>query len=248
MLDTQNLPITVREIVERYWLRLIESEQENVIADADKLTKLVAENAQFAEELCSVFSASDYVAQLCIKRPTLLVDLVRSGELDRRNKQDFKGELTQALTELNSVSEEDREAALKRVLRLFRQKQMLRIIWRDVCNKAQVLEICADISALADAAMDCALSVLHAILVAKWGEPIGVHTGKAMQMVVIGMGKLGANELNLSSDIDLMFSYPEAGETRPTQGRTHRQPTILYAPWTGLYRCARHGDQRWFCI
>lgn len=218
MLDTQNLPLAVREIVERYWLRLVESEQENALADADKLTTLVAENAQFSEELCAVWCASDYVAQLCIKCPGLLVNLVRSGELERSNKQDYKGELTQALSELKGLEESEQEAALKNILRLFHQKQMLRIIWRDVCNKAQVLEICADISALADAALDCALSVLHATLSEKWGEPVGVHSGKPMQMVVIGMGKLGANELNLSSDIDLMFAYPESGETRPEKG------------------------------
>ena len=218
MLETQDLPRAVREIVERYWLRLVQSEQDNAIADADKLTTLVTDNAQFAQELCAVWSASDYVAQLCIKRPGLLVDLVRSGELERSNKQDYKGELTQALGDLKTLGEAEQETGLKRVLRHFHQKQMLRIIWRDVCNKAQVLEICADISALADAALDCALSVLHATLSNKWGEPIGERSGKSMQMVVIGMGKLGANELNLSSDIDLMFAYPESGETRPAQG------------------------------
>lgn len=218
MLDTEKLPIAVREIVERYWQRLVESEQASALADADKLTTLVAENAQFSEELCAVWSASDYVAQLCIKRPSLLVDLVRSGELERSNKQDYKSELTQTLTELKNLSEAEYDAALKRVLRFFHQKQMLRIIWRDVCNKAKVLEICADISALAVAALDSALSVLHATLSARWGEPIGANTGKTMQMIVIGMGKLGANELNLSSDIDLMFAYPESGETRPVIG------------------------------
>lgn len=220
MLETQELPGAVREIVERYWLRLVQSEQDNALPDADKLTTLVANNAQFAQELCAVWSASDYVAQLCIKRPSLLVDLVRSGELERSNKQDYKVELTHALSALETLGEVEQEAGLKRVLRHFQQRQMLRIIWRDVCNKAQVLEICADISALADAALDCALNVLHATLSSKWGEPIGERSGKSMQMVVIGMGKLGANELNLSSDIDLMFAYPESGETRPAQGES----------------------------
>ena len=218
MLDTENLPLAVREIVQRYWLRLVESEQDNAVADADKLTRLVAENAKFGEELCAVWSASDYVAQLCINRPGLLVDLLRSGELERCDKQDYKRELTQALSELQALQGESHDVALKSILRLFHQKQMLRIIWRDVCSKAQVLEICADISALADAALDCALSVLHETLAKKWGEPIGMRTDKPMRMVVIGMGKLGANELNLSSDIDLMFAYPESGETRSAQG------------------------------
>lgn len=218
MLDTQNLPPSVRDIVERYWLRLVESEQSSTLVHAEKLSTLVAENPQFAAELCAVWSASDYVAQLCIKRPDLLIDLLRSGELERSNKQDYKSELTHALAELQVLSEDEREAALKRILRLFHQRQMLRIIWRDVCSKAQIQEICADISALADAALDCALSVLHATLADKWGAPIGEHTGNPLQMVVIGMGKLGAHELNLSSDIDLIFSYPEGGETRPVKG------------------------------
>jgi glutamate-ammonia-ligase adenylyltransferase len=47
----------------------------------------------------------------------------------------------------------------------------------------------------------------------QFGTPTGGRSGQPQQMVILGMGKLGAVELNLSSDIDLIFAYPEGGET-----------------------------------
>lgn len=218
MLNTQNLPSAIREIVERYWQRLLETEQALGLGDEDRLSTVVANDPQFGQELCAVWSASDYVAELCIKYPGVLLNLHRSAELERNNKQDFQEELGQALSALQALTEAEQDSALKQILRKFSQKQMLRIIWRDVCNKALLPEICADISALADASLDQALHVLHARHVAKWGEPVGARSGLPQRMVVIGMGKLGAYELNLSSDIDLIFAYPEGGESRPNAG------------------------------
>ncbi|MCR3835377.1 bifunctional [glutamate--ammonia ligase]-adenylyl-L-tyrosine phosphorylase/[glutamate--ammonia-ligase] adenylyltransferase, partial [Pseudomonas aeruginosa] len=74
-------------------------------------------------------------------------------------------------------------------------------------------ETCRDLSALADACIDLACEWLHRRQCEQFGTPIGRRSGEPQRMVVLGMGKLGAVELNLSSDIDLIFGYPEGGET-----------------------------------
>jgi glutamate-ammonia-ligase adenylyltransferase len=75
---------------------------------------------------------------------------------------------------------------------------------------------------LADQLIDGALARLHQWAVAVDGEPVGEYSGAAQRLVVIALGKLGAGELNLSSDVDLIFAYPELGSTRDG-GRTNQQ-------------------------
>ena len=220
MLDVETLPAEIAKILSLYSQRLQENEIIQQIPEQDRLSYLVAHDQQFATELRAVWSASDFVAQLCVQNPTLLVELKRSGELDRDHKKNFLEELTIQLSSLESIDADEGDGALKRILRCYQQRQMLRIIWRDVCQKADVAEVCADISALADAALETALKVLHTQCISRFGTPIGKRSGTAQELVIIGMGKLGAYELNLSSDIDLMFAFPEGGETDNDKGES----------------------------
>lgn len=105
------------------------------------------------------------------------------------------------------------EATFMRWLRQQRHREMLRWIWRDVNGLCSVQELTRELSDFADVCIELARQRAHAELVARHGEPVGEESGVAQRMSVIGMGKLGAQELNLSSDIDLIFVYPEAGET-----------------------------------
>ncbi|MDO8268577.1 MAG: bifunctional [glutamate--ammonia ligase]-adenylyl-L-tyrosine phosphorylase/[glutamate--ammonia-ligase] adenylyltransferase [Moraxellaceae bacterium] len=105
------------------------------------------------------------------------------------------------------------EATFMRWLRQQRNREMLRWIWRDVNGLCSVQELTRELSDFADACIELARQRAHAELVLRHGEPIGEESGVAQRLSVIGMGKLGAQELNLSSDIDLIFVYPEAGET-----------------------------------
>lgn len=216
MIEVNHLPTAVAAILERYWQRLLEKEESDTAGTA--LRTLVASDPEFSRQLVRVWVASDYAATLCVQNPALLVDLKTSGELDRAGKNDFHTELADWLAVLQDVAPGDQEGTLKRLLRQYQQRQMLRIIWRDVCTLADVKEVCADISSLADAQLDNALQVLHGWCVRQWGEPVGARSAQVQHMVVIGMGKLGAHELNLSSDIDLIFAFPEGGETRREQG------------------------------
>ena len=160
----------------------------------------------FVDTLKQVWAASDYVAQCCLRDPRLLLQLVDSGRLARCYEAD---EMAGLLREcLAAVAD---EAALHRQLRRFRREQMVRIIWRDLARAADLAETLDDLSALADAAVAQALELLYDWATARQGVPRGAD-GRQQSLLVLGMGKLGARELNLSSDIDLIFAYPEQGQ------------------------------------
>ena len=152
--------------------------------------------------------ASDFVAEQALRDVAAFVGLVAGDELARTLRPGELGDQLQAL--LAECADED---ALARVLRRFRNRQQLRIIWRDVNRLADLQETCRDLSDLADACIDLAYQWLYRRHCQQFGTPLGRRSGAAQQMVILGMGKLGAHELNLSSDIDLIFGFPEAGET-----------------------------------
>lgn len=94
---------------------------------------------------------------------------------------------------------------------------MLRIAFRDLAGLAGLGETMTDLSALADACLEAALASIYQQMIKKYGTPKG-KSGLSQNLVVIGFGKLGGRELNFSSDIDLMFAFPETGIT--TGGET----------------------------
>ncbi|HWT67648.1 MAG TPA: bifunctional [glutamate--ammonia ligase]-adenylyl-L-tyrosine phosphorylase/[glutamate--ammonia-ligase] adenylyltransferase [Pseudomonas sp.] len=160
--------------------------------------------AQFAR----VTAASDFVTEQCVRDPVMLLELVRSGELDRAYAP---GELCAQIAAAASVAETD--DLLGRALRRQRARHQVRIIWRDLNRQADLIQTCRDLSDMADASIDQAYQWLYTRHCQQFGVPTGHRSGEPQQMVVLGMGKLGAVELNLSSDIDLIFAYPEGGET-----------------------------------
>ncbi|MDR2000024.1 MAG: bifunctional [glutamate--ammonia ligase]-adenylyl-L-tyrosine phosphorylase/[glutamate--ammonia-ligase] adenylyltransferase [Zoogloeaceae bacterium] len=104
------------------------------------------------------------------------------------------------------------EDNLKPALRRLKQLACVRIATRDLALDAPLAEITGAMTLLAEVVVETATRLLHASLAARYGEPRNSH-GEAQQLIVIGMGKLGGGELNVSSDIDLIFVYPEDGET-----------------------------------
>lgn len=160
--------------------------------------------AQFAR----VTAASDFVIEQCVRDPLMLLQLAQSGELDRSFAP---GELCAQIAAAVSVAET--EDQLGRALRRQRARHQVRIIWRDLTRQADLIQTCRDLSDMADASIDQAYQWLYVRHCQQFGVPTGRRSGEPQQMVILGMGKLGAVELNLSSDIDLIFAYPEGGET-----------------------------------
>ena len=104
------------------------------------------------------------------------------------------------------------EAALYQRLRQLRHRVWLIVTARDLAGQADLAEVMATYSTLAEVCIAAALDFHHAELAARHGEPRD-ENGSPQRMVVVGMGKLGGFELNVSSDIDLIYLYPEEGET-----------------------------------
>lgn len=98
-------------------------------------------------------------------------------------------------------------------LRILRNRCMSQIIWRDFNRQSQTLETTAALTHLAEWCIQSTLDHHYQILCEEIGTPKN-SKGEDQGMLVIGMGKLGAWELNLSSDVDLIFAYPDGGETQ----------------------------------
>lgn len=105
------------------------------------------------------------------------------------------------------------ETELRRELRLLRQRTLLRLLHADLCGAAELGDVVTCITALAEVAVERACRFLTEQLQAIHGQPRGELSGNTQELIVIGMGKLGGGELNVSSDIDLVFMYDEDGRT-----------------------------------
>ncbi|HKO88109.1 MAG TPA: bifunctional [glutamate--ammonia ligase]-adenylyl-L-tyrosine phosphorylase/[glutamate--ammonia-ligase] adenylyltransferase [Burkholderiales bacterium] len=108
------------------------------------------------------------------------------------------------------------EGKLEARLRELRQRVLLRVLARDLGQSAALDEVMQSMSDLAEIALQTAHRFHRSQLVTQHGEPRGADkdaADKSQDLLVIGMGKLGGRELNVSSDIDLIFAYPTDGET-----------------------------------
>ncbi|OZA97206.1 MAG: hypothetical protein B7X52_03380 [Thiotrichales bacterium 34-46-19] len=118
----------------------------------------------------------------------------------------------------HSLSWAQTDEQMMQALRQYRRKQMVRMAVRDLAGIASVEETLADASAMGDVLVGLAYDWAYRQQSAKWGEPIGEHSATAQTLIILGMGKLGGRELNYSSDIDLIFVFPEKGMTNsPTR-------------------------------
>ncbi|MCG6943401.1 MAG: bifunctional [glutamate--ammonia ligase]-adenylyl-L-tyrosine phosphorylase/[glutamate--ammonia-ligase] adenylyltransferase [Thiohalocapsa sp.] len=171
----------------------------------------VPEDAEFHAARARVWAASDFAAVTAVRSPGTLAALLADGALERAPEA---GELDRLLAEALAPLFPDSpdEPGLARTLRRFRRTQMLRIVWRDLSGWATLDETLESLSALADACVQRALDLVTAWTEAELGVPRDAE-GHRQRLLVLGMGKLGARELNLSSDIDLIFAFPRGGET-----------------------------------
>ena len=160
------------------------------------------------EDQKHVLEFSPFLKQLVSRHEDWLEELRQSGRLDKTSTPDAEALETAIKTE-----------GLDTALRRFRNREMMRLIWRDLNQLAPVDEILADLSTLAEVCLQASVSFHSRSFEEKYGTPRNAN-GDAQELVVIGLGKLGGRELNLSSDIDIMFCYPERGHCDEI-GRAH---------------------------
>ncbi|QIK37775.1 bifunctional [glutamate--ammonia ligase]-adenylyl-L-tyrosine phosphorylase/[glutamate--ammonia-ligase] adenylyltransferase [Caldichromatium japonicum] len=148
-----------------------------------------------------VWAASDYVARSVARFPHKFAELIASGDLSKRYGP---GELAARLS--SYLAEVSDEPGLQRALRCFRRRELIRIIWRDIAELAPLDETLEDLSELAEVCVRGALDHLEPWAWSEWGRP-RAPDGRILRLIVLAMGKLGGRELNLSSDIDLIFAF-----------------------------------------
>jgi glutamate-ammonia-ligase adenylyltransferase len=176
---------------------------------------LAGEGAGALESLRHAMRCSGFVRDAVLQDPTLLRDVLPlalgdGAAIGRR----------WCFPEGTALEPGGDEAAAMAWLRRWRRRQMVCIAWRDLAGLAPLEETLRQLSEFADAAIDFATRQAWATLVARYGAP-RYPDGRDMPMVVVGMGKLGGGELNFSSDIDLVFLFPAAGETAHAQPLSH---------------------------
>ncbi|GHB21603.1 glutamate-ammonia-ligase adenylyltransferase [Salinicola rhizosphaerae] len=177
-------------------------------ASAAALASWESLDSEARRALCRTCLLSEFACKTLLRDPALLSSLVESGELSRRPQRRW---LDASLE--SSLGQAESEEALHAGLRRFRQARMLGIIWRDL-NGADMWQTAGAVSDLAEACLEQALVWLECHFESRWGRPQAREDGQPQRLVVLGMGKLGAGELNLSSDIDLIFAFPERGTTQ----------------------------------
>ncbi|MBP7881894.1 MAG: bifunctional [glutamate--ammonia ligase]-adenylyl-L-tyrosine phosphorylase/[glutamate--ammonia-ligase] adenylyltransferase, partial [Candidatus Methylopumilus sp.] len=158
---------------------------------------------KYPEFIQHAIACSPFIQRLLMSDERLLAELVSEIE------QPY---LVSDMHAYLSTHEINDEVSLKRSLRKLRQRVMLRVITRDLNGKAGLQEVMQAMSDLAEVTVNVALRFIHPLLAQQYGEPIG-ESGQTQSLIVIGMGKLGGFELNVSSDIDLIFAFEEDGET-----------------------------------
>lgn len=145
----------------------------------------------------NVLLVSDFVLSLLERRPDALAARVADGE--SLSAPGIAGALS-----LDGLSEPAAMAALRR----FRNLEMARIAWRDLAGCAALEQSLSDLSTLAVGLVGAATRYAADALEPRYGRPVSASGGDA-PLLVLAMGKLGGAELNFSSDIDLVFLYPD---------------------------------------
>jgi glutamate-ammonia-ligase adenylyltransferase len=152
--------------------------------------------------LDDIVETSRYLGRLLTSRPALAAEVAAAMNQPVTAQELADWLAAQPVTETN----------LKQVLRQLKQRAYARIAARDLAGLASLTEVTECMTLIAELAVDKAMAVTRAGLVERYGMPCDA-TGREQALIVIGMGKLGGRELNVSSDIDLIFIYPDDGDT-----------------------------------
>ena len=207
MFDLSHVPSVLHLAANRYWEQFEENRQKQALPELQTLLADRISVSEFDAQLTRAFAASEFIAKTCAIHPSFLIELVQTGVLFSPMGEDALVSFDAAIAACKTDLE------LDKTLRQFRNKAMIRIIWRDLNRCAPMRDITAELSRFADAAIQLTANYHYRELEKMYGAPIGRESGIAQPLLVLGMGKLGARELNVSSDIDLIFTFPESGST-----------------------------------
>jgi glutamate-ammonia-ligase adenylyltransferase len=162
--------------------------------------------SSLSEQARQVLTFSDFVQESVTAHPDWLAELEASPP-QADEWQHYAQWLQDALVDISD------EAALMRTLRQFRRRVMVRIAWAQALMLVSEESTLQQLSHLAETLIVAARDWLYDACCREWGTPCS-EDGTPQPLMILGMGKLGGGELNFSSDIDLIFAWPEKGATR----------------------------------
>ncbi|QGM80453.1 bifunctional [glutamate--ammonia ligase]-adenylyl-L-tyrosine phosphorylase/[glutamate--ammonia-ligase] adenylyltransferase [Otariodibacter oris] len=168
----------------------------------------ISENLQktaMIQPLVTAIAMSDFVFQQLQKQPDLLIEWVQNIPT-LSNVEQYKNELSQKLQAV------DGEESLHKILRQYRHREMAKLSFLQSNHLATPQQIFETLSDLAETIILATRDWLFERLCQDYGTPMN-ELGEQQELLILGMGKLGGRELNFSSDIDLIFTYPDVGET-----------------------------------
>ncbi|MFV9616195.1 MAG: bifunctional [glutamate--ammonia ligase]-adenylyl-L-tyrosine phosphorylase/[glutamate--ammonia-ligase] adenylyltransferase, partial [Gammaproteobacteria bacterium] len=157
---------------------------------------------------------SDFVARNCIRYPGVLYQLLAEGFESARTIENYRNMVSQAIISSND------DSGLMSALRVLRQQEMLRIAWRDLNLLASLEVIFQELTDFAEAMVAVTLPYFEKQQAEIFGMPLDAN-GEEQSLLVFAMGKMGGGELNFSSDIDLIFTFAEDGETSGPRRKSH---------------------------
>src|SRR5437773_112159 len=192
-------------------MALNDLERHAAVVDRSVLYATLAQHPGALPLLVRVLGSSQFLADALRRRPQSLAWLLEPRTMRVWLPEDLAAELAQALAPF-----ETREARM-RGLRRVKYRHLLRIGARDLLGDADLAVTTAELAHLADACLAEALAFAESAARVAYGAPRDA-TGTETGVAVIAMGKLGGEELNYSSDIDLMFVYGADGETTGGRG------------------------------
>jgi glutamate-ammonia-ligase adenylyltransferase len=173
---------------------------------------LIAAPGRLGASAARVLDGSDFIADALLRDERLLPLLLE------RAPQDLAGPLPLAAYRHDPGD----EGAFMSALRRWRHAEQVRIAWRDLAGWASLAETLGDLSAAADGALRSAHDFALATLAARHGAPLDAAQ-QVQPLLIVAMGKLGGQELNFSSDIDLVFLYATHGETTGARPLAHEE-------------------------
>ena len=199
------IPQPLHSVVENFWSDWCQSCEEKSIDPQQNLPLAV---------LAKTWGCSDFVARNCIRYPEIFCALNKEGFESQRTIEQYR----KIVSAVVSASESDDQ--LMSALRKLRQQEMMRIAWRDLNELADAETIFHELTDFAEAVVAVTLWHIEKQQAEIFGMPLDAK-GEKQSLLVFAMGKMGGGELNFSSDIDLIFTFAEDGETTGPRHKSH---------------------------
>ncbi|TMP75705.1 bifunctional [glutamate--ammonia ligase]-adenylyl-L-tyrosine phosphorylase/[glutamate--ammonia-ligase] adenylyltransferase [Pseudoalteromonas sp. S1608] len=190
---------------------------------------------QIQQQIVRLLALSDFAWRSLSSQPSLLSWLLCEVEINNREISD-----PFATFNINEVEEQQ----CHQLLRQYREKYWLKVAFLDLCCENSIADSIKYISELANKLIDSANQWAYNNVAKTNGEPLD-EDKNALPLMVLGMGKLGGQELNYSSDIDLIFAYPRNVKTQG--GRRSLEASVFYTKVaqkliTALNQCTVDGQ------